>query len=115
MRSRGQIALASAMAWYRAQHALQTARPYRLKHLRKCGFAKRADRQARERDAKLYSRNDAVQIAEQVLLPRAPAHSPSRPTAERVTNRTATRENSVAAKKPFSATKPGRQSGARQA
>ena len=43
----------------------QTAGPYRLKYLRKCGFAKRADRQACERDAKLYSRNDAVQIAEQ--------------------------------------------------
>src|SRR5713226_6294788 len=38
----------------------QTAGPNRLNHFRERGFAKRAERQAGKRDAKLHARNDAV-------------------------------------------------------
>ena len=43
----------------------QATGPNRLKHFRKCGFAKRANRQAGKRDTQLYARNDAVQITKQ--------------------------------------------------
>ena len=61
----------------------QATGPNGLKYFRKCGFAKRADRQAGKGDARAL---------------------PFATSCRTRDNRTATSENSVAAKKPFSAT-----------
>ena len=75
-----------------------------LEQRRKRRFAQRAKTEARERDSDLNAGDHAVQLADQILndLGAKSASSTSCRTREW---RTATSENSTAAKKPFTATR----------
>ena len=77
--------------------------PDLLQSCRKSGFAERADRQAGQRDSDLHAGNDAVQIRKQALNDAARI-SPLATSWRTRESRTATRENSAAAKKPLRAT-----------
>src|SRR5713226_3848115 len=74
--------------------------PNGLKYFCKRGFAERTNRQASEGDAKLYAGNDTWQIAVK-HFDNARAGVSLSDSCRTRDKRTATRENSVAAKKPL--------------